>query len=67
MMKGSSVQTIKLPLKPQLRRCLISRKIWSSKQLELNIEVSDQAKKPVCRVMLQLQIERLGPDGAARH
>ena len=35
--------------------------------VELSIEVSDQAKKPVCRVMLQLQIERLGPDGAARH
>jgi hypothetical protein len=26
---------------------------------ELSIEVSDEAKKPVCRVTLQLEIERL--------
>jgi hypothetical protein len=27
---------------------------------ELSIEVSDEAKKPVCRVALQLEIEQLG-------
>ena len=34
---------------------------------ELSIEVSDETKKPVCRVTLQLEIEQLGPDGAADH
>jgi hypothetical protein len=27
---------------------------------ELSIEVSDQAKKPVCRVTLQFEVEQLG-------
>jgi hypothetical protein len=31
---------------------------------ELFIEVSDETKKPVCRVTLQLQIEELGHDAA---
>jgi uncharacterized protein DUF6894 len=34
---------------------------------ELSIEVNDEAKKPVCRVTLQLEIERLGERGAAHH
>ena len=33
---------------------------------ELSIEVSDETKKPVCRVTLQLEIEGLG-QGAAHH
>jgi len=33
---------------------------------ELSIEVSDETKKPVCRVTLQPEIERLG-QGAAHH
>jgi hypothetical protein len=34
---------------------------------ELSVEVSDESKKPVCRVTLQLEIEELGPDGAGHH
>jgi Domain of unknown function (DUF6894) len=33
---------------------------------ELSIEVSDETKKAVCRITLQLEIERLG-QGAAQH
>jgi hypothetical protein len=34
---------------------------------ELSIEVNDETKKPVCRVTLQLEIERLGQEGVAHH